>query len=83
MSKVPDPFFFVAEQTPGLEVWRVVHLPKGGYGAYKVPYGTPLEAFPADANDRTKLLYALNSEAAELSLEAAREKFKAFGFMIP
>ena len=70
-------------QTPGLEVWRVVHLPQGGLGAHKVPHGTALDAVPANANEATKLLHTLNSEAAELSLEAAQEKFKAFGFIFP
>ena len=68
------------EQGPGLEVWRVLHLPDGGFGAHKVPYGTHLDACPADASEGTKLLYALNSTVAELSLEAGKERFKAFGF---
>ena len=68
------------EQGPGLEVWRVVHLPEGGLGARKVPYGTHLDKCPDDASEGTQLLYALNSTAAELSLEAGKERFKAFGF---
>ena len=71
------------EPGPGPEVWRVVHLPEGGLGAHKVPYGTYLEPVPANANQATQLLYILNGAAAELSLEAAHEKFEAFGFMIP
>ena len=77
MSNVPN------EAGPGREVWRVVHLPQGGIGAHRVRYGTYLEKFPADANEATKLLYSLNSTAAELSLEEAHLMFEAFGFMIP
>ena len=68
------------EQGPGLKVWRVVHLLEGGLGAHKVPYGTHLDACPANANAATKFLHTLNSEAAELSLEAAQKMVQAFGF---
>ena len=67
------------EQGPGLEVWCVVHLPEGGLGARKVPYGTHLDKCPADASDGTKLLYALNGTVGELSLEGGKERLKAFG----
>ena len=81
MSNVPNEARS-GERGHGPEVWRVVHLPQGGLGAHKVSHGTYLEAVPANANETTKLLYALNSEAAELSLEAAHRKFAAFGYMI-
>ena len=68
------------EQGPGLEVWRVVHLPEGGLGVHKVAYGTHLDKPPADASDGTKLLYALNGTVGELSLEEGKKRFKAFGF---
>ena len=71
------------EQSSGREVWRVVHLPQGGFGAHRVPYGTPLEKAPANACDATNLLYSLNSTAAELSLEEGHKRFAAFGFQIP
>ena len=67
------------EQGPGLEVWRVVHLPEGGLGVHKVAYGTHLDKAPADASEGTKLLYALNGTVGELSLEEGKERLKAFG----
>ena len=67
------------EQGPGLEVWRVVHLPQGGLGVHKVAYGTPLDEAPADAEFGTTLLYALNGTVCELSLEEGKERIKAFG----
>ena len=82
MSNVPNDARS-GDEGPGPEVWRVVHLPQGGLGAHRVPHGTYLEDVPANANEATKLLYALNSTAAELSWEEAHKRFAAFGYMIP
>ena len=81
-SSVANSIEMSGKQGPGLEVWRVFPLPEGGLGAKKVPYGTHLDACPADASEMTKLLYALNYTVAELSLEEGKKRFKAFGFKI-